>query len=199
MALGLGVGAATVLKSLGRNALTGDHRIAERDRLAHHRGAGRPCQQAAAIDLRRRLRRRLGELHLLLLLACDLFLEVLGKDLVILPRHFGLALEIALFGAQRFVRRAFRLVLDVQLRKRCVLRGLFHSWLARVRHSPVPPLSVHGSLYCTTMSFGDQDYPLSILDSSTSQWGGIGIHTGGFPEKRIRFSTTSSAMSNGLR
>jgi hypothetical protein len=37
------------------------------------------------------------------------------------------------------------------------------------------------------------------INASVPQCGGMGIQTGGFPENRIRFNTTSSATSNGFR
>jgi hypothetical protein len=40
---------------------------------------------------------------------------------------------------------------------------------------------------------------IDALIVKTAQCGGMGIQTGGLPEKRIRFNTTSSATSNGLR
>ena len=79
MTLRLGVAAAAVLEPLRRNALARDHWIAERNRLADHRRSGSPGQEAAPVEPGRRPWRRLGDLHFLLLLAGDLFLQVFRK------------------------------------------------------------------------------------------------------------------------
>src|SRR5262249_22211584 len=97
-------GCAGVPRPLIRDTLTGELRIAECDRLADHRGAGGPREQAPAIELPggllRRGRGRCGWRRLLLI-ARRFFSQIVGKILVVLLRHLGLTLEVEVFGSER--------------------------------------------------------------------------------------------------
>jgi hypothetical protein len=55
---------------------------------------------------------------------------------------------------------------------------------------------------CSLSPNGERESTAIVAHSTlieTAQCGGMGIQTGGFPENRIRFNTTSSATSNGFR
>jgi len=128
-----------------RDALAGEHGIAERDRLAHHRGARRPSQEAAPIEFPRRgLRERRGllrrRLRRLLLIAGGFFSQIRGEILVVLLRHLRLAPEVDLFGGERRLGLCLALDLELHFRKLDVSHRLFEFRLAPVGHGPAPPL-----------------------------------------------------------
>src|SRR5262245_64236385 len=72
--------------ALARRILRRHQRIAQHGGLADHHAAGAPGQEAAPIELRRRLR-HIERARLLQLIALDLFLQVFAEVCMVLPRQ----------------------------------------------------------------------------------------------------------------
>lgn len=108
MALRFGIGGPAVLQALRRYALAVERLVSDRDRLADHHGAGAPAKQAAPIEIERLALGRIGQLHRLPLIARLLFLHILRKGFIVVPKHLGLALDVELLGTERTIGRALR-------------------------------------------------------------------------------------------
>jgi hypothetical protein len=140
MALGFGGAGAAVHDAVRRYLLPGDHRVAEHGGLAGRGGAGRPFQQAAPVEPRRRRARRVGRCRRLLLVARVFLLQIVGEFRVILLGHLVPALEEVLDRIERLVRRAVR-VRNIQFQLR-QMHGFLEFRSATVRHSLAPPWSL---------------------------------------------------------
>jgi hypothetical protein len=124
MALRLGVGVAGMLCAMRRDLILYDA-VSQCRCLADRGGAGDDGQKAAPIDLRRRRFRWFGSrppslfasalTRVLLFIALALFLQVLQELIIVLLRHLRLAPAKKFLSAERFIRQAMRLALEVYL------------------------------------------------------------------------------------
>ena len=140
----------------------------------------------------------IGGRRCLLLIARAFLLHIVGKILVVLLRHLRLALEeicsgrAATSGSSPSDSYVQLQIGKMRLASRTFVRR--PSAMAQLLFPRCPVISRQRRLAIKVDIAG-----CGPGRARTAQCGGIGIHTGGLPENRIRFNTTASATSNGLR